>query len=188
MYVPFAQDPWFVFGWVVRTGATAGLAASLQAAVAAVDREQPLGEVTTMERMMSDTLATRRLNTLLLSLFGGVAVLLALIGVYGVMSYTVTQRIPEIGVRMALGARPADVTRMVVGQGLLLAAIGVAVGLAAALALGRLVAGLLFGTSPTDPAVHAAIAAVLLVVAALASWLPARRAARVDPMIALRSE
>jgi len=138
--------------------------------------------------MMSDTLATRRLNTMLLALFGGVAMLLALIGVYGVMSYTVTQRVPEIGIRMALGARPIDVTRMVVGQGLLLALIGVVVGLAGAVAVGRLLGSLLFGVSPTDPMILAITSGLLLGIAALASYLPARRAARVDPMIALRSE
>jgi putative ABC transport system permease protein len=164
------------------------MAEALQAALAAVDKDQPLGEVTTMAKMMSDTLATRRLNTMLLALFGGVAMLLALIGVYGVMSYTVTQRVPEIGIRMALGARPIDVTRMVVGQGLLLALIGVVVGLAGAVAVGRLLGSLLFGVSPTDPMILAITSGLLLGIAALASYLPARRAARVDPMIALRSE
>jgi putative ABC transport system permease protein len=141
-----------------------------------------------MGKMMHDKLAKRRLNTLLLVLFGGVAMLLALIGVYGVMSYTVTQRIPEMGIRIALGALPGDVTRMVVGHGVLVAGIGVAVGLAGAFVVGRLIESLLYGISPTDPLVYAIVPTLLLGVAAIASFLPARRAAKVDPMIALRSE
>jgi putative ABC transport system permease protein len=188
MYVPFGHAPWNIFGFVVRTRATTGLGDTLVSAVGAVDRDQPLAELTTMNAMMSDALAKRRLNTLLLVLFGGVAMLLALIGVYGVMSYTVTQRVPEIGIRIALGARPFDVTRMVVGQGLLIAGIGVAIGLAGAFALGRFLEGLLYGVSPTDPLVYVVISSLLLGIAALASFLPARRAAQVDPMIALRSE
>src|SRR5262249_22498484 len=107
---------------------------------------------------------------------------------YGVMSYTVTQRVREIGVRMALGARPGDVTRMVVRQGVLLAVVGIVAGLAGALGLARLMSSLLFGVSSTDPVTYAAMGGSLLVVTALATWIPARRAARVDPMIALRSE
>jgi putative ABC transport system permease protein len=188
IYAPFPQRPFALLQFAVRTRATAGLAESLQRAIATVDPGQPLGELQTMHQAMRDNLAKRRLNTVLLALFAGVAMLLALIGVYGVMSYTVTQRVPEIGIRMALGARPGDVTRMVVGQGFVLALIGVAVGLIAAFGLARLAESELYGVSPSDPVSYVVIAALLLAVAALASWLPARRAARVDPMIALRSE
>jgi ABC-type antimicrobial peptide transport system permease subunit len=160
----------------------------MKGALARVDSSLPPGQIRTMDEVLHDTLAQRRLNTLLLSLFGGVALLLALIGIYGVMSYTVTQRVQEIGIRMALGARPGDVVRMVVRSGLVLAAAGVAVGLLGAVALTRLMKGLLFGVSATDPSVYAVIAVLLVGVAGLASFLPARRAAHVDPMIALRSD
>jgi ABC-type antimicrobial peptide transport system permease subunit len=120
--------------------------------------------------------------------FGFVALLLAVTGVYAMMAYAVAQRIHEIGVRMALGARTGQVLRMVVGQGLSIAAIGVGIGLAGAFAVTRLMAGLLEGVSPSDPLTFALVALLLASVAVLASWIPARRAARVDPMVALRSE
>jgi putative ABC transport system permease protein len=187
MYVPFAQAPMGIVEFAVRTPATTGLAAMLTDAVRAADKDIPLGELKTMTQAVDDSLAGRRLSTLLLGIFGAVALLLALIGVYGVMSYTVTQRTQEIGIRVALGARPGDVVRMVVGRGMLLAGIGIVAGLVGALLLSRFLASLLFGVQPTDPATYAMIAGTLAVVALVASWLPARRAARVDPMIALRS-
>jgi putative ABC transport system permease protein len=188
IYIPFANRPLNVAAFVVRAGATTGLGETLQGLVTSIDRDQPLADLSTLGKMMDDRLSKRRLNTLLLVLFGAVALLLALIGVYGVMSYTVTQRVPEIGIRIALGARPAEVVRMVVGRGLLVAAIGVAVGLAGAFAVARVLEAILYGVSPTDPLVYALTATILLGIAAVASLLPARRAAKVDPMIALRSE
>jgi putative ABC transport system permease protein len=141
-----------------------------------------------MDQWVSDSMLQRRLSTLLLAIFGGLALALALIGVYGVMSYTVAQRQAEIGLRMALGARPLDVVRMVVGRSVALALAGFVLGVALAFPLARLLASLLFGVTPADPLTYAGVGALLVGVAALASWLPARRAARVDPLVALRAE
>jgi putative ABC transport system permease protein len=186
MYAPFAATTFPYIQIAARTTASVGFASALKAQVAAIDAEQPLGEVKTMTASIGDSMAKERLSALLLGIFGAVALALALIGVYGVMSYTVTQRRHEIGIRMALGARPGDVTRMVVRRGLTLAAIGGAVGIVGALALGRLMSGMLFGVSAADPITFVVTFALLVGVAALASWLPARRAAKVDPMVALR--
>ena len=152
-----------------------------------IDSDQPLDAIKPMAELVGESVEKQRLSTLLLGIFGAVAPALALIGVYGVMSYTVTQRIHEIGIRMALGARPTDVTRMVVRHGVTLAAIGVAIGVVAALGLGRFLRGMLYGVSAADPVTFGVTIVLLVAVAALASWLPARRAAKVDPMIALRS-
>jgi putative ABC transport system permease protein len=187
LYAPYPLVPLPYVQIAARTTAGAGFEAALRRAVAEIDAAQPIGDVGTMKGSMDATLAKERLSTWLLGLFGAVALALAIVGVYGVMSYMVTQRTGEIGIRLALGARPADVTRMVVRQGLGLAAAGIVVGVAGALALGRLIAGMLFGVSAADPTTVVAAAVVLLGVAVVASWLPARRAARVDPMIALRA-
>ncbi|HLL85326.1 MAG TPA: FtsX-like permease family protein, partial [Longimicrobium sp.] len=142
----------------------------------------------TMAEVASQSLWRQRLFGGMFASFGFVALLLAVTGVYAMMAYAVAQRIHEIGVRMALGARTGQVLRMVVGQGLSIAAIGVGIGLAGAFAVTRLMAGLLEGVSPSDPLTFALVALLLASVAVLASWIPARRAARVDPMVALRSE
>jgi putative ABC transport system permease protein len=141
-----------------------------------------------MEQLMSDSVAQTRFSTLLLGIFALVAIVLASVGIYGVTSYAVTARQHEIGVRMAIGAQPADVKRMFIRHGIGLTLTGLGLGLAAAFALTKLMAGLLFNISPHDPLTFVAMAAVLLVVAMLACYIPARRATRVDPLVALRYE
>jgi putative ABC transport system permease protein len=188
-YEPFAQEPSTGLALIVRTeGDPTSLTAAVRSEVLALDRDQPLGLVRTFEQIISTSISQDRFSMLLLCVFATVALILAAVGLYGVMSYSVTQRTHEIGVRMALGASTGDVMRMVIGQAARLAAAGVAIGLAAAFALTRILSSLLFEVSPTDPLTFAIIP-VLLVGAALgASFIPARRATRVDPMVALRYE
>ncbi|HEX8557042.1 MAG TPA: ABC transporter permease [Pyrinomonadaceae bacterium] len=189
MYLPFKQSPrpWMTF--VARTASDPqGFAVPLSKAVYAVDREQALTGVRTMEQVLAESLAGRRFNMALLMTFAALALALAAVGVYGVMSYSVMLRRRELGIRMALGARAMDVLRLVLGQGLSLTLIGVAVGMAGAYALTRLMASLLYGVAATDFVTFASVSAVIILVGLLASFLPARRATKVDPMIALRSE
>ncbi len=187
---PYAQDP---VGWyksttvVVRTsGEPRLLAAAVKAQVWSLGPDLPVTRVRTMPEILADAVGQDRFNTLLLGLLAGVALLLAAVGIYGVMAYSVGRRRHEIGVRMALGARATEVFAMVVGQGLRLGALGAALGLVSALGLSRVLAGLLHGVSPTDPWTFAGVALLLTAVAALACFLPARWAARVDPLVALR--
>jgi putative ABC transport system permease protein len=163
-------------------------APTLRRVVADLDREQPVSRVASMEQTLLDSIAAKRLSTTLLGIFAVVALVLATIGIYGVISHSVTRRTPEIGLRMALGAQATDVLRMVVGRGVLLASAGVIIGLAAASALTRLVGTLLYGIKATDPMVFVGVSLLLIAVAALACYIPARRAARLDPMVALRHE
>ena len=164
------------------------LAASVQKAVWSVDRNQTITRVTTLEQMMSEVVARPRLLAVLMGLFAALGLLLGAVGIYGVLAYTVSQRRREIGVRLALGATTRDVLRMVVGGGLRLVAVGVAVGLAGALALARLMESVLYGVPPHDPLTFASVVVGLMGVALIASWLPARRASRVPPAVALRAE
>jgi putative ABC transport system permease protein len=186
---PFAQSPQPAMSLALRTSSEPlRFAPALRQAVLELDREQPVSRVAAMEQTLAGSLAAQRFSTVLLGIFAVVALVLAAIGIYGVISFSVTRRTHEIGIRMALGARRADVLRMVVLEGTLLALMGVSIGLAAAFALTRLIGSLLYGVKATDPLVFSAISLLLIAVAALASYLPARRAARVDPMVALRYE
>ena len=169
-------------------GSPASLAAVIRSQIQAIDKDQPAAAIKTMSEVIAATTAPRRFNTLLLAIFAALALALAAVGIYSVISYSVTQRTREIGVRMALGAKASDVVRLIVKQGMTLALAGIVAGIAAALAAGRAMANLLYGVSASDPATFTAIALLLAVVAWLACYLPARRAARVDPMIALRHE
>jgi putative ABC transport system permease protein len=156
--------------------------------VKAVDPDQPIYNIRTMNEIRAESVAPERLNLTLMSIFAGIALILAIVGIYGVMSYSVTQRTHEIGIRMAIGAQPRDVFRMILGQGMLLALIGVAVGLLGAFGLTRLMASMLFGVEPTDPATFAGIAVLLSAVALIACYIPGRRATKVDPVVSLRYE
>jgi predicted permease len=174
---------------VLRTSTDpATLASAVNHELHEIDRDLPMYRVVTMEQRVAESLSRRRFTTVLLALFAGVALALATIGIYGVMAYLVSQGTREIGIRMALGATQHAVLRLVVRQGMVLALCGVMIGLIAALALSRLISGLLFGVRPSDPFTFAAIALLLCAVAMVASYIPARRAARIDPMISLRSE
>jgi hypothetical protein len=189
VYVPQLQQPRDLMSLVVRTGADPmSLAAAVRAQARLLDAEQPLHTLLTMEQRLASSMASRRLHTWLLGMFAGLAWLLAAVGIYGVMSYAVTQRTAEIGVRMALGAQRADVVRLVVGQGMGLIVLGLGLGAVGALALTRFLASLLFDVRPTDPFTFAGVACLLGLAALIACYLPARRAARVDPMVALRCE
>jgi predicted permease len=189
IYVPHAQVP---LGWlsvVLRVdGDPRGLAAAVVREVRALDPNLPVAEVKTLDDVVSQAVARPRFYLSLLALFAAVALALAAVGIFGVLSYTVAQRRREIGIRMALGAEPAAVLRSVMTGALLLAAGGLALGLLGALALTRAIRSLLFGVSAADPSTFLAVAATLAAAAALASWLPARSATRVDPASALRAE
>ncbi len=189
-YVPAAQEPEAYMDIVLRTSAanTAGMAASLRAAIKAVDAEQYVPRIEPMTQLVAESIARRRFNVLLTSLFAAVALLLASVGIYGVTAYTVAQRTHEIGLRLALGAQTGDVLRLVLGQGLRLILGGIALGLLAAFALTRVLASMLYGVTATDPLTFAGISLLLMTVALFACYIPARRATKVDPMVALRYE
>ncbi len=188
-YEPYLQTPIGSFNLVVRTPVDlASLTSAVRSAVRSVDPDIPVYAVQTLETILVDSNQQRRLSATLLGSFAGLALLLAAVGIYGVMSYSVAQRTHEIGIRMALGAQPRDVLKLVVGQGLILAIIGVVVGVCAALGMSRMITSLLFRVSATDPPIYLSVPLLLAGVALLASYIPARRAMRVDPMVALRYE
>ena len=194
IYLPFAQsrDSWKRWSeFVVRTPAGADvqqLIAQLKRSVWQVDPTLPVTKVRPMSEIMAVSLAERRFNALLLGIFAGVALLLASVGLYGVLAFTVAQRTREIGIRMALGAQAGDVVRLVLRQGLTLSVVGVAVGICVSLASTGVLRRFLYGIAPTDPATFGSLALLLIGVAAVACLIPARRAMRVDPMVALRHE
>jgi putative ABC transport system permease protein len=187
MYLPTYETPWMNI--VIRTkGDPTGLAAAVRREVQGIDPDQPVADVKTMEQWLETAVAAPRYRTALLALFALVALVLASTGIYGVMSYSVTQRTHEIGVRMALGARRLDVLKLVVRQGMTLVVVGVGLGLLGAFALTRVMSTLLFGVTAKDPMTFVAVAALLTLVAFVACYLPARRATKVDPLVALRYE
>ncbi|HKA17355.1 MAG TPA: ABC transporter permease [Blastocatellia bacterium] len=188
MYLFDLQEPQDSMAVMVRTRVNPlSLASVAREQVLSVDPDQPVA-ITTMDQIFSISVGGQRFNTLLISIFAGLALSMAVIGVFGVINYSVAQRTHEIGIRVALGAQRKDILRLVVGEGLILSLAGVAVGLGGAFALTRLIAELLFGVSPTDPLTFSAVAILLTSVAVLASYIPARRAMKVDPMVALRRE
>ena len=190
MYLTYAQTDFFApRDLAVKTDVDpASLAATVRRAVWEIDKDQPVSNISTMDEILSESLARQRFSMLLLAIFAGLAMLLAAVGIYGVMSYSVAQRRGEIGIRMALGAQKFDVLKLTVGEGLKLVLIGIGLGLIGALLLTRLMSSLLFGITATDPLTFIAISFVLVVVALIASYVPALRATRVDPLVALRYE
>ena len=189
LYLPMAQAARPFMTVVMRVAAQQGnLAPAIANAVHEIDREQPVNDVVTMDTVMADSISHQRFNMLLLGSFAGLALLLAAIGLYSVLAYSVRRRVREIGVRMALGAQRKDVIRMILGQGVRLALIGVVIGVVAAFVLTRLMTSQLFQVSATDPPTFIGVAVVLVLVAIAACYIPARRAAKVDPMVALRYE
>jgi putative ABC transport system permease protein len=193
LYVPYRQSdtvlPVYALSMVLRTENDPRTQISaLRSIVRQLDPDQPVVKFRTMEENIATSVSAPRFRTTLLGIFAAGALLLAVIGLYGLISYSVEQRVQEIGIRLTLGAGERDVLRMVLAQGMALALSGIAVGLAGAVALSRVLGSFLYGISPTDPVTYALVALVLLAVALAACYLPARRATRVDPMVALRHE
>jgi putative ABC transport system permease protein len=189
LYVPHAQLPSTFMALVLRADAApAALSHSVRAAVAALDHDLPTSDIRTMETVLADSLSRARVSALLFGIFALIALALAVVGVYGVMAYSVAQRTHEIGIRMSLGARPADVLRLVIRQGMTLALAGLAVGLAASLAATRAIGSLLYGVGATDVLTFVEVLLLLAALAWLASFVPARKATRIDPMMAMRYE
>jgi len=190
IYQPFGEAHWLSVFMVVRskTSDPLTLSSAVQNAVWSVDKDVPLANLRTMQDVIAISVLSRRFTMLLLAIFAGLALLLAAVGLYGVMSYTVTQRTHEIGIRMALGAQRINVLKLVVGQGMWLTGAGIALGIVASVAMTRLMAGLLFGVSATDPITFILVSVLLAGVAFAANYVPARRATKVDPVVALRYE
>jgi putative ABC transport system permease protein len=190
MYLTYRQFGFFdAQDLVVKTDVDpASMASAVRKAVWEIDKDQPISNIRTMETILAESIARQRFSMLLLAIFAGVALVLAAVGIYGVMSYSVAQRTHEIGIRMALGAQTMTVLKLAIGYGLKLVLAGIAIGLIAAFALTRVMSTLLFGVTATDPTTFALISLLLIAVAAIASYIPARRATRVNPIIALRYE
>jgi putative ABC transport system permease protein len=189
VYFPYLQVPSSSMSVVARTTTEPlSLVGGVKNQIQTIDKDLPVGEWQTMQQVLSESNSGRRFNLVLLTVFAAVALILAIVGIYGVMSYAVTQRSHEIGIRMAIGAQSRDVFRMVVGEGMILALIGIAFGLVGAFALTRLMTTMLFAVEPTDPATFITIAVLLTGVTLVACYIPGRRATKVDPLIALRYE
>jgi putative ABC transport system permease protein len=189
IYAPFQQTAFPFMSLVVRSNLNVNsLAPLIRREVLAVDSTQPIGKVNSVEQLIADTVAQPRFQMLLIGLFAGLALILATVGIYGVMAYSVAQRTNELGIRLALGAQPKDVLKMILSQGMLLVSIGLALGLILSLVIGRLLASFLFGISATDAPTFVSVSLMLALAALLACYLPAQKATRVDPMIALRQE
>jgi putative ABC transport system permease protein len=189
LFEPYQQNAWPFLSITIRSQLDrAMLLTAVQREVKVLDPNLPVSNVKTMEEVMAQSLATRRFVLLLFSLFAGLALLLASVGIYGTLTTSVAQRTRELGIRLALGATTRDVWRLVIGQGMRLVLLGLALGFVSALALNRLIEKLLFGVRSTDPLTYVVIGVVFIGVAMLACWLPARRATKVDPLIALRNE
>jgi putative ABC transport system permease protein len=190
MYLSHVQNPERRLNLVIRTEArdASQLTQAARAEVKAFDPNQIIWRAQTLEELLGKSVAPRRFNMLLLGIFAGIALVLAAVGLYGVMSYSVSWRTHEIGIRMALGAKRADVLRLVIRQGMSMTLIGIGIGLAGAFSLTRVITGMLHGVSPTDPLTFTGVSIVLVAVALLACLIPARRATRVDPIVALRNE
>ncbi|HEX9760779.1 MAG TPA: FtsX-like permease family protein, partial [Candidatus Acidoferrales bacterium] len=187
--IPPGNESWLgrSQAYVIRTrGNPADLAAAVQDLAVSVDRDQPVFAIQPMDRVLETSVAQPRFRAMLFVLFGAMALVLAVVGIYGVMAYSVAQRTQEIGIRMALGAQTADIARLVLGQGVALAVTGIVLGMGAAWGATRVMSAMLFGVAPTDVFSFAATAGLLAAVAVLACWLPARRATQVDPIVALR--
>jgi putative ABC transport system permease protein len=188
-YFPYLQIPNGGMTVIVKGSSDpTQLISSVRQQVKAIDPDQPIYNIRTMDEIRAESVAPERLNLTLLSIFAGLALVLAIVGIYGVMSYAVTQRTHEIGIRMAIGAQTWDVFRMILRQGMTMALIGVGLGLIGAFALTRLMTTMLFGVAPTDPLTFTVIAVLLTAVALLACYLPGRRATKVDPVVSLRYE
>ncbi len=189
IFLPLAQNPFGSMTFVVRTSSDPlALLPAVKNQIWAVNSTLPLARVATMEQLISDSLKERRFSLLLLGLFAAIALLLAGLGLYGLISYSTSQRIHEIGIRMAVGAQTLDIYKLIIGQGLKLVLLGVGIGLLAAFVLTRLLKSLLFGITSTDSVTFISVTALLIVVALLASYAPARRATKLDPTKALRYE
>ena len=189
IYVPYRQDADDSMTLAVRSASDpAGIASAIRSALREIDKDQPVFQVETMKELVNQSVSTRHATLVLLEMFGALALVLASIGIYGVMAYTVALRTHEIGIRIALGAQKKDVLRMVMGQGARLALAGVAIGILAALALTRLLSSLLFTVSASDPLVFICVPILLVIVTLVACYIPAMRAMKVDPMVALRYE
>jgi putative ABC transport system permease protein len=188
-FVPHLQNPFGGMAIVVRTSSDpSAILSAAKDQIREINKDQPFYSINTMDALVSKSLGERRFNLLLLCTFAAIALALAGVGIYGLISFSISQRKHEIGVRMALGAGARDITRMVLGEGIVLALAGVGAGIVGALLLTRLLKGFLFGVTPTDPLTFAVISALLVALALVASYVPARRATRVDPMVALRHE